>query len=485
MKLKKVLAVGLVAAMMASVVGCGSSDSSTSDTTGSSTSTSTDSAAGTEASSDATTDSGELNYADVELGTDYTDVTATIKFLTHKTDMLDDSYNGTTWAQYLEEFNKMYPNITVEIEGVTSYADDALLRLQGEDWGDVMMIPAVDKGDLSTYFIPYGDIDTMKEQIRFPYTWEYDGEVYGVPSNGTAQGLVYNKKVFEEAGITALPTTPDEFIADLQLIKDNTDATPLYTNYAAGWTMGAWDAYVSGNATGDAAYMNNILLHTQDPFQNYNDGTHPYAVYKILYDAVANGLTEEDFSTTDWEGCKGMMNNGEIGVMALGSWAYSQIAGAGDNAADIGYMPFPITQTDGKQYATSGGDYSYGINVNSSEENKEASMVFVKWMTEKSGFAYNEGCIPTQLSDDNFPDVYSSFANVTLVTDDPAVSGEEDLLNTLNADSELNVNNGGNDKIQAIVEHASNGDESFDDIMTEWNTAWTTAQEDNDVEIAE
>ena len=72
-----------------------------------------------------------------------------------------------------------------------------------------------------------------------------------------------------------------------------------------------------------------------------------------------------------------------------------------------------------------------------------------------------------------------------MVTDDPAVSGEEDLLNTLNADSELNVNNGGNDKIQAIVEHASNGDESFDDIMTEWNTAWTTAQEDNDVEIAE
>ena len=66
-----------------------------------------------------------------------------------------------------------------------------------------------------------------------------------------------------------------------------------------------------------------------------------------------------------------------------------------------------------------------------------------------------------------------------------AVEGEEDLLNALNADSELNVNNGGNDKLQAIIEHAANGDESFDDIMNEWNQKWTDAQESEGVEITE
>ena len=55
----------------------------------------------------------------------------------------------------------------------------------------------------------------------------------------------------------------------------------------------------------------------------------------------------------------------------------------------------------------------------------------------------------------------------------------------LNADSELNINNGGNDKIQAIIEHAANGDESFDDIMNEWNQKWTDAQESEGVEITE
>ena len=29
--------------------------------------------------------------------------------------------------------------------------------------------------------------------------------------------------------------------------------------------------------------------------------------------------------------------------MVLGSWAISQIQGAGDNADDIAYMPFPIS----------------------------------------------------------------------------------------------------------------------------------------------
>ena len=55
----------------------------------------------------------------------------------------------------------------------------------------------------------------------------------------------------------------------------------------------------------------------------------------------------------------------------------------------------------------------------------------------------------------------------------------------LNADSELNFNNGGNDKIQAIIEHAANGDKSFDDIMNEWNQKWSDAQEAEGIEVTE
>ncbi len=426
----------------------------------------------------------DAKYSDIQLGTSYKDLTASIKVINHRTDMMQSDYPGKSWPQYLKEFNKMYPNITVTVDTITTYADSALLRLQGQDWGDIMMIPAVDKKDLSTYFLPYGTLDEMKKQIRFADTWEYNGQVYGVPSTGNAQGIVYNKKVFKEAGITKLPKTPEEFIADLQKIKDQTDAIPLYTNYAAGWTMSAWDAYLGGSATGDPNYMNQELLHEKNPFANKGDDTHPYAVYKILYDAAAKGLIENDYSTTDWEGSKGMINNGKIGCMVLGSWAYPQMQAGGPNPQDIGYMSFPIS-INGKQYATSGADYSFGINIKSSADNQIASLIFVKWMTEKSGFAYNEGGIPVAVDDNKYPEVYSSFSdnNVKFIVDAQALPGESDLLNSLNSDSELNVNAGGNLKVQRIIEHASNGDESFDDIMKEWNEAWSRAQESENVTV--
>ncbi len=460
MKKRRVLAALLAAVMAFGVTACGSSS-------------------GKKSGSTKGSDTKDLSYANIELGKDYTDLKANITMFNHRTDMDSDDYGGKNWKQYLADFNKMYPNIKVDITTDTNYADDALTHLQSGDYETIMMIPAVDKADLSNYFISYGDIDTMQKEINYANTWMYDGEVYGVPSTATTQGIVYNKKVFEQAGIKEVPKTPEEFINALKAIKEKTKAIPLYTNYAAGWTMGAWDAYIGINATGSTKYMNQEFLHAKDPFKDYGDGTHPYSVYKILYDATAQKLIEDDYTTTDWEGSKTKLNNGEIGCMALGSWAYPQMEAAGKNSDDIGYMPFPIT-VDGKQYALCGADYSFGINVNASDDEKAAAMVFVKWMTEKSGFSYNEDGLPIDAST---TDTKLDFSGVELLQDDPAVEGEEDLLNNLNSDSELNINAGGNDKIQAIIEHAANGDKSFDDIMKEWNEAWSSAQETEGVEV--
>ena len=296
-----------------------------------------------------------------------------------------------------------------------------------------------------------------------------------------AQRLLYNKRIFKEAGISVLPKTPDEFIADLELVKEKTDAIPLYTNYAAGWTMGAWDAYVGVVSNGDNTYMNQKLVHTAEPFANPGDGTGAYNVYKILYDACSKGLIEDDYTTTDWEGCKGMMNRGEIATMVLGSWAYAQMQEAGDTPEDVGYMPFPIT-VGGTQYANAGGDYNYAMNVNSSDENKLASLVFVKWMVEKSNWCFNEGGYTVVKGGAN-PDMYSAFDGCEVLSDQPSLAGEETYLNDMNAESELSINAGGNDKVQRIVEAGATGSESFDDIMADWNQKWQDAQEELGIEV--
>ena len=404
------------------------------------------------------------------------DLTAKIHFAYHRTD-IPDKLNG-----YVEEFRKIYPNVEIEYELITDYAENALLRVGNTDW-TIMGIPAVQKDELSKYFVPLGSLETLSGLYNFMSAQSFDGVCYGIPSTGNANGVLYNKRIFAEAGVTELPKTPEEFIAALKAVKEKTDVIPLYTNYAAGWTMGAWDAYIGVAATGKEEYQNQILPHAKDPFANQGNSTGPYAVYKILYDAAAEGLIEDDYTTTDWEGCKPMFNNGQIATMVLGSWAFTQMRDAegGEHPEDVGYMAFPIT-IDGKQYAPAGGDYNFGINVQASYEEKLASMYYLKWLTHESGFAYSEGGVPIDKSGE-YPDLYAAFDGIDMLSDADALPGEETLLGELNAESELNINNGGNTKVQEIIEHGFNHDKDFDDIMADWNSAWSDAQAALKVEV--
>ncbi|ADU26461.1 ABC transporter substrate-binding protein [Ethanoligenens harbinense] len=409
----------------------------------------------------------------IKLGSDYKDIKASLVFHTNRTDL-----QSTVFPEYVKKFEKLYPGITVKYVGDTNYAQNMTTELTTKNWGDICMIPTtVKKTQLAQLFVPFGKETTIAKTYNYLDNFSYQGTVYGVPSLSNVQGVVYNKAVFQKAGITSLPKTPDDFIADLQLIKDKTSATPLYTNFSAGWTMGAWDAYISGTATGSADFMNNTLVHSKNPFSKPSNGseTGPYYVYKILYDAVNKKLTEADPTTTDWEGSKTKINNGDIGVMVLGSWAVPQMQQAGSHSADIGYMPFPIT-VNGKQYATAGPDYNYGINKNASKNNQIASMLYVKWLIEDSNFDTDQGGLPT-VKTHALPSVLANFKDVTMVTDNPAPKGEEDLLSKINTESELALNSD-NNHVMSIVEAAEKGTPTFDSIMNGWNQKWTAAQQE-------
>ncbi len=416
------------------------------------------------------------SYASLKVGEDYTDITAELRVITHRTDLIQENPDGRDFTDFVKEFNELYPNITIKYEGITNYSDDMTTRVSSKDWGDICMIPTtILLPDLSLYFQPLCDLSEIQDTYNFASNRAYDGKVYGTPSTGNAQGIIYNKKVAEAAGYTAdnLPKTPDEFLQFLQDIKDKTDAIPLYTNFAAGWTMGAWDAYIGGGATADPDWMNITMPQTKDPFADRGDGTGPYAVYNILYEAVKRGLTEDSPTATDWEGCKPMINNGEIDVMVLGSWAIIQMQEAGPNAADIGYMPFPITQPDGVQYASAGADYCFGVNNSISTDNKIASMLYIKWLSESSNFAYDQGGVPV-LKSQAYPETLAAFDGIDLLEDTPAPTELAELQPNVNRESEISLN-ADNTHVQRIVEAVVTGNETLDDIIADWNARWNTA----------
>lgn len=481
MKLKKLMALGMAAVMTLSLTACGGKSDTPSNSS---------SATDNNASADKSTTGNDASAPDtdtqiqpegiptidqIKVGEDYKDITASIKVLTNRTDIVD-----TVYAGYAQQFMEIYPNISVEYEAVTDYEEAVTLRLTAGDWGDIMFIPtSVPKNELSTYFLPLGDYNTLDAIYNFVDEKTFEGNVYGIANGGTAGGIAYNKRVWADAGITEMPKTPDEFLEDLQKIKDNTDAVPLYTNFAAGWTMGAWDQYIECAATGDPDFHNN-LPHMKDPFTKRDDMTGPYAVYYVLYESVARKLVEDDPASSDWESSKGAINRGEIATMVLGSWAVNQFKEAGDNPDDIGYMPFPIT-VNGKQYAGSGGNYGYGINKDATDDNKIASMLYVKWLIEESPMFLDEGSIPAR-KDGEFLSVLEAFDGVELIANSPAPDREEDLFDDVNNESEVGINNNDYPDCE-ILEAALYGSRTLDEIMAEWNQKWTSAQESLGVEV--
>jgi raffinose/stachyose/melibiose transport system substrate-binding protein len=336
-----------------------------------------------------------------------------ITVITHRTDLVQDK----TFAGYVKAFEKIYPKVTVKVQGITDLDGQITTRLSTGNYGDVTDIPStVTPNQLPQFFESIGETAKLKDEYRFLNDKSYKGKQYGLAPFGNAGGFIYNKKVWKEAGVTGLPKTPDEFITDLKAIKSKTSAIPYYTNYKDGWPLGQFQNQqgFTGNATVVADRDKNKAPWTQ--------GTEQYTTDALLYNIVHNGLSEPDPTTTAWEGSKGLMATGKLGAMLLGSWAVVQFQAAakdaGTDPADIGFMPMPY-QKDGKFHSTIGGDVNLGVNNHS--KNKTAALAWVNWFASKSTYAADSGALSPLVGSKN-PSTLQDFtdANVQFVELDAA-----------------------------------------------------------------
>ncbi|MFF4174038.1 ABC transporter substrate-binding protein [Streptomyces sp. NPDC001744] len=313
------------------------------------------------------------------------EVSGEIEVLTQRTDLVK---NGVL-KKYAAEFNKIYPRVKVTFDGITDYEGEVKIRMNAKAYGDVLLIPgAVAKNDYPKFFAPLGTSAEMAK-YRFSDKTEVDGRVYGIAQFGTANGFVYNKALWRKAGVTSWPKTPREFLAGLKAVKEKTGAVPYYTNFKDGWPLTQWTGNLGG--VGCDAQASNALAGAASPWKA---GSELNTVDTLLHDIVAQGLSEKDPTTTNWEVSKALLAEGKIGSMMLGSWAITQMRGAAKDAgadpADIGFMPFP-SQKNGKFCAALVSDYQQAVSAHS--ENKPAARAWIDWFTEKSGFAEKEGVV--------------------------------------------------------------------------------------------
>lgn len=467
MKAKRILAGILAASAAVSLAACSSNSTSSTGTT-SSTSTgdtsSTESNASTDASSTETPSGEKL----------------TLKVLTHRTDRKDDGSLDAMTDAFEEKYN-----CTVEYQAFKDYAGDVSTMMNTKEYGDVLMIPdTVKLADLSSFFEPLGSYDELKDKYRWADQKMYDGTVYGLAHVGTvAGGICYNKRVWKEAGITTLPKTAEEFIADLKLIKEKfPDTIPYYTNYKDGsWTLCQWCSLVI-SASGNPNYETDKLTKKEDLLV---EGDAYYNVFKMMYDIFSDSsLIEGDPISSDWEGSKLMIAKGEVATMTMGSWAVSQFKQIAEenglNPDDIAYMPAPFSK-DGKQYAQTSADYCMGVNKNSDDAHKDLGKKYIEWFIAESGFSKAEGGV-NALQGSEMPDYLTDFADCELFTATPAPEGLVGVWNAIDKESEVGIWDGdaANFKLQmAEAAFAAKGDAGFKEIVDAVNAKWNATRDAN------
>ncbi len=469
MKFRKIMASILAASTVLSLAACSNSNGGSSTASSGADQSNTSSDAGSNTSSD--TGSNTDNNNSDSTTTDG----LTLKVLTHRTDRIEDG-SLAEMTKAFEDAN----NCKVEYQGFTDYANDVSTMMNTTDYGDVLMIPdTVKVKDLGNFFEPLGSLAEMSEKYYWADKKMCDGQVYGIAHLGTiAGGICYNKRIWKEAGIEKLPTTPQEFVDDLKLIRDNTDAIPYYTNYAdASWTLVQWASLVN-SASGSSTYENDILTSKRDLFV---EGDAYYEVYKMMFDVFSDPtLHEEDPMTTDWEGCKPAINSGKIATMVMGSWAVSQFKEAGENPDDIGYMPAPFS-TNGKQYAESAPDYCMGVNKNRSDDIKALGKKYITWFVEESGFAQKEGSI-CALKGSPLPDYLTDFANCELFITEAAPEALTGVWDAINNESEVGTWQGDADNFKikmAEAAFAGQGEDAFKQIVSDVNAKWNATRDAN------
>ncbi|MBC7724114.1 MAG: carbohydrate ABC transporter substrate-binding protein [Burkholderiaceae bacterium] len=395
-----------------------------------------------------------------------------ITVLTNRTDIVD-----TVFQDYVIEFQKTYPDVSVKFEALTDYEGDTRIRLNSTDYGDVLLIPSTNLGkdQYAQFFEPLGDTAELSETYRFMNEASYEGTAYGLSTFGSAMGYVVNRDVWTEAGVTTPPTTEAEYLDALQAIKDVTGAIPNYTNYQDGWPLSSLLGNL-GTADGPTARID----MTQDDAP-WTEGNDIYKIDGLLYDTVAAGLVEADPVTSNWEESKNLLASGEVGSMILGSWAIAQMQDAAEKAGKprdtIGFWPMPW-QTDGEFTSVTASDKFLAVSRNS--DNKNAANAWVTWFVDESGFAASQGAISPVISDPS-PDTLSDFAElgVNYVELDADLAGEESLFQDIANESEITLGAEYRQEIIDVARGAQPGTKEsfFADLNERWAAARVTLAE--------
>ncbi len=245
----------------------------------------------------------------------------------------------------------------------------------------------VDNGLLAT---PPDDVLSFVSDGYVPSTVDavtIDGQVWGVPTEVSNYLLVYNKKIFEEAGIDAPPTTWDEFMqVAAATTKRDAQGRATQIGYAGYYpsVAGVVHPYLT------LLYSKGIELFSDD-FTETNLGS-PEALEALqemvgLFDAGSADLSVDSDA----------FQAGDVAMTIQAGWqegTYREVFGdAFEETVGVSQIPMGDDWRS-LQYA-----FFYGVDANSDVQDE--SWAFIKWLNSQASARQEGGpsCMGAMLVD--------------------------------------------------------------------------------------
>ena len=220
--------------------------------------------------------------------------------------------------EMLKEFNVKYPDITIDPQH------------NGSNY-EVLLKTKINSGQIPDVFMTYGSADQNKLYGEYCYDFSneplakrffddaiqqctYEGKIIGLPWNYNSISVIYNNKLFNDAGISEAPKTLPELEKVCEQLKAK-GITPFSNGYKETWVLGHI-----------ASQFLACEGKTEDLVKGLNDGTKKFSDLKFMNNlfnfldlTIKYGLPKS--LEKGWEEEETDLALGKAAIIAMGDWA--------------------------------------------------------------------------------------------------------------------------------------------------------------------
>ena len=279
--------------------------------------------------------------------------------------------------QILPAFMAKHPDIKVTFKGYppTEYNSALNTELAGGTAADLITCRPFDlsldlykKGNL----LNLNDIPSLKNfNDVAKAAWQTDDgkDTFCMPMASVIHGFIYNKKIFDELGLTP-PKTTAEFHAVLDKIKQDGKYTPIALGTADQWeaaTMG-FQNIGPDYWKGEEGRKNLIAGKEKFTDKQYVD------VFKEL--ATWGPYMGDGYQAQKYPDTQNLFSLGRAAIYPAGSWDIPLF----EQSKDLSFDAFPPVQPEGTSKCYISDHVDIGMGVNAKSKNLEAAKTFIDWV---------------------------------------------------------------------------------------------------------